>query len=115
MNLLGLLVRDVAFQHAYLFACPIDVRYDGPCVGIQLPIADHFYWALDPMGTTRLSQDECDSLGIPRLRFNFLPSANFWHEYHYSAIRNYCRTKGLDPYTYDVTRGPELPLIELNH
>ncbi|KAJ7440886.1 hypothetical protein FB451DRAFT_988636, partial [Mycena latifolia] len=75
--------------------------------------SDHFYWSVDPLGTTRLSQDECDFLGIPRLTFEFVLGASFWQEYHYSAIRSLSLAKGFDPYSTDVTRLLGLPLIEM--
>ncbi|KAJ7881981.1 hypothetical protein B0H14DRAFT_2178064, partial [Mycena olivaceomarginata] len=68
-----------------------------------------FYWSLDPTGNTQMTPDECDSLGLPRLKFLFLPRARFWHEYHCDAIREFFEAKGFDPESRDVTRLLGLP------
>ncbi|KAJ7161883.1 hypothetical protein C8R43DRAFT_838489, partial [Mycena crocata] len=70
------------------------------------------YWSLDSSGTTRLSEEESDRRGLPRLRFSFLRAANCWHEYHYKALRDFFIAKGFEPESSDVTRLLGFPLAE---
>ncbi|KAJ7772215.1 hypothetical protein B0H16DRAFT_1512687 [Mycena metata] len=99
-------------QEAHLFACPISIRYDGSRVGLESAASNRAYWSLDPAGATPLSPGEAHFIGLPRLEFQFLPRANFWHEYHYNALREYSMARGLDPYSDEFTRLLELPLAE---
>ncbi|KAJ7874857.1 hypothetical protein B0H13DRAFT_1632936, partial [Mycena leptocephala] len=71
-----------------------------------------FYWSCDPAGNIHLSCEECDSIGIPRLRSYFIRTANCWREYNYSAIREFSRAKGFDPCTYDLAQSLGFPLVE---
>ncbi|KAF7341587.1 hypothetical protein MSAN_02055800 [Mycena sanguinolenta] len=103
---------DGIAQVVHLFLAPISVKYEGSRVTFDYSAPDGFYWTLDSAGTNRLSPEECDSLGIPRLKFYLLKAANTWHEYHYAAIREFFRAKGFDPYGYDVAKLLGLPLVE---
>ncbi|KAJ7831023.1 hypothetical protein B0H14DRAFT_3872387 [Mycena olivaceomarginata] len=98
----------------HLSIAPITAKYEGARVRADFDYlqSDSFYWSLDPGGIPRLSTEECDSLGLPRLRFIFLLAGNFWHEYHYSAVREFLRVKGLDPYGHDLPHLLGLPLVE---
>ncbi|KAJ7694266.1 hypothetical protein B0H14DRAFT_3044194 [Mycena olivaceomarginata] len=93
-------------QEAHLFVRSVSVKHHGPRIGLDSAESDHFYWSLDPTGNTRMTPDECDSLGLPRLK------ARFWHEYHCDAIREFFEAKGFDPESRDVTRLLGLPLAE---
>lgn len=108
-----LLRPEGTLRTAHLFPCSIRIRHQGQRIGVEFPGSDQFYWSLDPSGNTRMTQDECDSTGLPRLTFHFLPVANFWHEYHYGAIRDFLEAKGFDPYRDDVSRLLGLPLAEI--
>jgi hypothetical protein len=98
----------------HLSIAPISVHHEGLRVRASFDYnpANSFYWSLDPAGTTRLSTEESDALGIPRLRFLLLVGGNFWHEYHYSAIRDFLRAKGVDAYSHDLPHLLGLPLVE---
>jgi hypothetical protein len=48
-----------------------------------------------------------------RWTFCFLPTINAWREYHYNAIREFCETRGFDPYSNDVARFLGSPLAEM--
>lgn len=100
-------------QEVHLAVSPIRVKYRGSRAGVEYPQSDHFYWSSDAAGTTRLSTEECDSLGIPRLLFSFLRGASCWYPYHYGAIREFIRGKGFDPYSYDVTRFLGFPMADM--
>ncbi|KAJ6535856.1 hypothetical protein DFH09DRAFT_100190 [Mycena vulgaris] len=106
---------DGTAQEAHFFVSPISVRKEGLRVGVEFAQHNHFYWSLNPSGAPILSQEECDSLGIPRLRFPFLRAANCWHDYHYSAIREFFRAKNCDPYSHYVTRLLGLPLVQIEY
>ncbi|KAJ7349926.1 hypothetical protein DFH08DRAFT_997326, partial [Mycena albidolilacea] len=71
--------------------------------------SDQVYWSLEPAGNTRMTEEECDSIGLPRLEFIFLPRANFWHEYHYHAIHEFFEAKGINPYSDCVAQLLGLP------
>jgi len=60
-----------------------------------------------------MTQDECDLIGLPRWKFDFVPTINAWHEYHYNAIREFSETRGFDPYSNDATRLLGLSLAEI--
>lgn len=114
---------DLAFEHTlrpegtshevHLSLAPIIVKYQGSRVTVDYPQSDYFYWSSDPKGTARLTPEQGDSLGIPRLRFALLHAGNWWHKYQYNAIREYFKAKGFDPYRYDVTRSLGLPPPEM--
>ncbi|KAJ6595025.1 hypothetical protein DFH09DRAFT_1357794 [Mycena vulgaris] len=118
-----LIALDTELQHmlrpegtlreAHLFPCSISVRHQGPRIGLDFPDADHWYWSLDPTGITRMTQDECDLIGLPRWKFDFVPTINAWHEYHYNAIREFSETRDFDPYSNDATRLLGLSLAEI--
>ncbi|KAJ7214990.1 hypothetical protein GGX14DRAFT_443557 [Mycena pura] len=101
-------------REAYLFPCPIRVRHHGRRIGLEFPHADQWYWSLDPSGVTKMTLEKCDSIGLPRWKFLFLPTVNAWYEYHYNAIREFSETRGFDPYSDDATRrlGPALAETE---
>ncbi|KAF7341589.1 hypothetical protein MSAN_02056000 [Mycena sanguinolenta] len=103
---------DGIAQTVHLSIAPISVKHEGSRITFDHPRYDGLYWSLDSAGTNRLSPEECDSLGIPRLQFHVLKAANTWHEYHYAAIRDFFQAKGFDPYGYDVAKLLELPLVE---
>ncbi|KAJ7796398.1 hypothetical protein B0H14DRAFT_78270 [Mycena olivaceomarginata] len=100
-------------QEAHIFLGPVGLRRQGLRLGIDFPVSDHFYWSLDASGSTRMTQDECDAIGLPRLNFSFLSAANFWQDYHYNAIREFFEAKRADPYGSDVTQFLGLPLVEM--
>ncbi|KAJ7488411.1 hypothetical protein FB451DRAFT_1529779 [Mycena latifolia] len=108
----SLLRVDGTVQEAHIFACPIEIISRGARISIEFPESNQFYWSLDESGSTRLSQDECDNLGIPRLKFEYKCAASFWEPYHYNAIREFHQAKGFDPYGGDVTRHLGLHVLE---
>jgi hypothetical protein len=89
-------------REVYLSIPPLVVKYEAPRVRVEPPQCDSLYWSLDPAGNSRLSLEECDSLGIPRLGLYFTRAAKCWREYHYSAICDFTRAKGFDPRTFDL-------------
>ncbi|KAJ7753305.1 hypothetical protein B0H14DRAFT_2979982 [Mycena olivaceomarginata] len=89
------------------------ILHDGLRIGIEFPDSDQVYWSLDPAGNTRMTEEECDSIGLPRLEFIFLPRANFWHEYHYHALHEFFEAKGINPYSDCVAQLLGLPLAEM--
>lgn len=101
-------------QEVYLFVTPLVIKYEASRVRVDPPQADGFYRSLDRTGNPRLSPEECDSLGIPRVRFHFIRAANCWREYHYSAICDFARAKGFDPYAFDLTHSLDFPLVEMD-
>jgi hypothetical protein len=108
------LLRDEGtLQKAYIFLQPVSLTQYSTRIGLDFPESDQVYWSLDPTGNVRMTQDECDRLGLPRLQFRFLPVGRFWHEYQYNAIRELFQTKNFDPHSYDVTRLLGLPLAEI--
>ncbi|KAJ7701663.1 hypothetical protein B0H14DRAFT_3031829 [Mycena olivaceomarginata] len=86
-------------REVYLSVPPLVVQYEDRGSVSSPPQSDSLYWSLDPAGNTRLSLEECDSLGIPRLRLYFIRAAKCWREYHYNAICDFTRAKGFDPHT----------------
>ncbi|KAJ6527816.1 hypothetical protein B0H19DRAFT_1083900 [Mycena capillaripes] len=100
-------------QQAYIFARPIGVRHEGLRIGLESPESDQVYWSLDPSGSARMTEDECDSIGLPRLQICFFPTARFWHKYHYNAIHEFFEAKGFDSHSHDITRVLGLPLAEM--
>jgi hypothetical protein len=105
--------REGTSRQAHIFVRPITVRHEGMRIGLEFSESDQVYWSLDPSGSARLTQDECDAIGLPRLKFLFLPIARCWQEYHYNAIREFFEAKGFDPYSNDVTRLLGLSLAEM--
>jgi hypothetical protein len=103
---------DGTEEEIHLFACPIDISDRESRLCLEFPESTPFFWALDEGGIKRLSQEECDKLGIPRLRFYHKPAATFWQPYHYSAIRQFHAARGVNPYGDEVTRDLGLLLVE---
>ncbi|KAF8183091.1 hypothetical protein K438DRAFT_2165090 [Mycena galopus ATCC 62051] len=106
----NLLHTDGMTMECHLFVCPLTIR--GRCIP-ALPESDYYYWATDPVGEKRLSQQESDNLGLPRFILEFRHWATFWQPYHYSAVRDFHRGKGFNPYSLDVTNLLGLPVIEM--
>ncbi|KAJ7107502.1 hypothetical protein C8R44DRAFT_858004 [Mycena epipterygia] len=105
--------RDGTPVESHLFVCPLDLRCQAGRYNLALPESDHYYWALDSTGKTRLSQKESDDLGLPRLLFKLTPWATFWQPYHYNAIRDFHQAKGFDPDGLDVTHLLGLPVVQM--
>ncbi|KAJ7448968.1 hypothetical protein FB451DRAFT_1567112 [Mycena latifolia] len=108
----GVLRHDGTTVESHLFACPLQARKNDTRFSLALPESDQYYWALDSAGTTRLSQEESDRIGLPRFRFGFQPWATLWEPYHYNAVREFHQAKGFDPYSLDVTRLLGLPVMQ---
>ncbi|KAJ7861818.1 hypothetical protein B0H14DRAFT_522764 [Mycena olivaceomarginata] len=108
-----LLREEGTLRQAHIFLQPIIVKHEGPRIGLDFPESGQWYWSLDPTGSTRITPEECDSIGLPRLKFLFLLGARYWHKYQYNAIREFFEAKGFDPHNQDVTRLLGLPLAEM--
>ncbi|KAJ7152122.1 hypothetical protein C8R46DRAFT_484930 [Mycena filopes] len=118
-----IIVIDGAFKHLlrtegitqeiHLFVYPVTMRTVGSRIGLDAPQWDRVYWSTDPTGLSPLSQDDADAMGLPRLKFHFFPTANFWHEYHYSALREFAEAKALDPYGDGLARILGFPLAQM--
>ncbi|KAF7356007.1 hypothetical protein MVEN_00930100 [Mycena venus] len=59
--------QDGIAREVYLSVPPLVVKHEASRLRIEPPQPDSLYWSLDPAGNSRLSPEECDSLGIPRL------------------------------------------------
>ncbi|KAJ7718440.1 hypothetical protein B0H16DRAFT_423307 [Mycena metata] len=112
-ELLFMLRPEGTAQEAHIFPCSVGVKRQGSRIGLELPEPDQLYWSLDPLGKTRLTQEESDSLGLPRLQFGFFMIANFWHEYQYRALRTFWEARGLNPYNNDVAQFLDSALVEV--
>ncbi|KAJ7200779.1 hypothetical protein GGX14DRAFT_400387 [Mycena pura] len=100
-------------QETHAFVCPITVKYEGSRIGVEDLQSDCYYWSLDASGSCRLSTEECDFLGIPRLRVYPICGANYWHRYHYNAICEFARSKGVHPDSQDVAQLLSLPKVQM--
>ncbi|KAJ7714609.1 hypothetical protein B0H16DRAFT_1807753 [Mycena metata] len=100
-------------QEAHIFPCSVEIKRQGSRIGLELPEADQLYWSLDPLGKTRLTQEESDSLGLPRLQFGFFTTAHFWHDYQYSALCAFWQARGLNPYSNDIAELLGSTLVEV--
>ncbi|KAF7356008.1 hypothetical protein MVEN_00930200 [Mycena venus] len=105
--------KDGISREVYLSVPSLIVKYEASRVRIEPPQHDSLYWSLDPAGNSRLSPEECDSLGIPRLQIHSIRGANSWREYHYNAICDFVRAKGFDPRTLDLCQSLGFPLAEM--
>ncbi|KAJ7436333.1 hypothetical protein FB451DRAFT_1307514 [Mycena latifolia] len=115
------LLFDTGFKHvlrnhgttveSHLFLCPLHLRTNDTRFSLGLAEAGHYYWSMDPTGTTRLSPEDSDTLGLPRFRFEFRAWGTFWELYHYNAVREFHQAKGFDPDSLDVTQLLGLPVV----
>ncbi|KAJ6576916.1 hypothetical protein DFH09DRAFT_1450478 [Mycena vulgaris] len=98
---------------AYLFLCPLqDFHADIPL---------HFwrpecpaYWSLDLSGAERLSTEEAEGLGFPRLELKMELWGSSWDETVYTGIREFHKGKGYDPYSQDVARALGYALFQVS-
>jgi len=119
----SIIIFDPAFDHilhaegtpqeTHVFVSPITGKYQGSRIGVEDLQSDCYYWSLDASGTCRLSTEECDFLGIPRLRVYPICGANYWHGYHYSAICEFARSKGVKPDSQDIAQLLGLPKVQM--
>ncbi|KAJ7751356.1 hypothetical protein B0H16DRAFT_829637 [Mycena metata] len=100
-------------QEVHIFPCSVAIKSEGGRIGLEFPEVDQFYWSLDPLGKTRLTQKESDALGFPRLRFCFVTAVNFWHDYQYSALSAFWQARGLNPHSNDVAELLGSALVEV--
>ncbi|KAJ7703546.1 hypothetical protein B0H17DRAFT_1127177 [Mycena rosella] len=100
-------------RQTYILLCPMNIRQQDSRIGPKFPQSEQFHCSLDLSVNIKMTQDECDSIGLPRLRFPFFPTARFWHECHYNAIGEFAQAKDFDPYHNDLTRLLGLPLAEV--
>ncbi|KAJ7757339.1 hypothetical protein DFH07DRAFT_772821 [Mycena maculata] len=101
-------------SEAHLFVCPLQFLISVRDNRYTLAPSDFspYFWASGPAGTKLLAPDECDNLGLPRLKLSFQSWGTFWEPYHYSAIQEFHQAKGFDPESLDVTRLLRLPIAQ---
>lgn len=97
----------------HLTVCGITVHHRGSWVSVESPHTDCFYWSSDASGNDRLSPDECDSLGIPRLLAGSFHAANCWNHYHYAAISEFRCAKGIDTDSYELAELLGFPVVQM--
>ncbi|KAJ6576935.1 hypothetical protein DFH09DRAFT_1310959 [Mycena vulgaris] len=96
----------------YLFLCPLrDFESEIPS-HFRLPECPA-YWSLDPSGAERLSTEEADELGFPRLECKMNVWVCSWDESVYNGLRKFHEGKGYDPYSQDVARDRGYSLYEV--
>ncbi|KAJ6576910.1 hypothetical protein DFH09DRAFT_1310926 [Mycena vulgaris] len=96
----------------YLFPCPLRDLQSGVPSHFRLPECPA-YWSLDPSGAERLSTEEADELGFPRLECKMNVWVCSWDESVYNGLRKFHEGKGYDPYSQDVARDRGYSLYEV--
>ncbi|KAJ6464444.1 hypothetical protein C8R45DRAFT_499814 [Mycena sanguinolenta] len=96
----------------YLFLCPPEDFCAGPTL-YRWPDCPA-YWSLDPSGGVRLSTENAESLGFPRIHIETEMRGYSWDNSVYEGLRRFHRGKGFDPDGQDVARRLGYPLLELS-
>ncbi|THU89581.1 hypothetical protein K435DRAFT_841758 [Dendrothele bispora CBS 962.96] len=75
---------------------------------------NHYFWSFDPDGSTHISKEVCDIIGLPKYRASLLPLVAGYQDYHWKAIQRLQELCGYDPSTQDFARANGFPLLEIS-
>ncbi|KAJ7062245.1 hypothetical protein C8F01DRAFT_1284711 [Mycena amicta] len=112
-----ILDKDPGFEReippGYLFLCPVtDLQSDKP--GQSQSLDDAAYWSLDPMGANRMSAEEAEAAGFPRLCCTVAVEVCNWDDTVYIGLRTFHTGKGFDPSSQDLARHLGYQLYEVS-
>uniref|UniRef100_A0A0W0F603 Uncharacterized protein n=1 Tax=Moniliophthora roreri TaxID=221103 RepID=A0A0W0F603_MONRR len=81
-------------------ASTIDAVPTDPSFSWYLTFSQKYYWSSDANGETRLSEDECTHIGLPRLIPSLIvPKLRSWPKHVYDGLYKYQVARGFDPTT----------------
>ncbi|KAJ7137058.1 hypothetical protein C8R44DRAFT_365253 [Mycena epipterygia] len=99
--------------HGYLFLCPLHDLSTRTDHTLHLRYPDNVgFWSLDPLGFTRLSDQEAANLGLPSFKLRLRVVGHSWKSTSYSAIFQFHQGKGFSPNSPDVAQYLEYPLYQ---
>jgi hypothetical protein len=114
-TLRGTFMADTLSDDLYLFLFnPESDASDDHLTIFVPPASETHYWSFDPQGCTRISDENAEDLGLPRV--NFLPYAYGpqWSQRNYDLLAEFHRAKGYDPYSQAVAIELGYPLIDVD-
>ncbi|KAJ6523916.1 hypothetical protein DFH09DRAFT_1190084 [Mycena vulgaris] len=98
----------------YLFVCPLQDLRSETQNAMEFRSPDQLaYWSLDSSGADRLSPEEAERLGFPKLLLCANVWESCWDESVYDGLRQFHEGKGFDPDSQDIARHLEVPLYQL--
>ncbi|KAF7337011.1 hypothetical protein MVEN_02137700 [Mycena venus] len=84
----------------FLFLCPPEDFHIG-LASFRWPDCPA-YWALDPLGTERLSMEDATGLGFPLILLSTRIEGSSWDAGVYAGLRQFHEANGFDPESLDV-------------
>ncbi|KAJ7116884.1 hypothetical protein C8R44DRAFT_791587 [Mycena epipterygia] len=112
-TLRGTFMTDTPPWDIYLFIFqPRTVCIDGyPVVEIPRP-REALYWSLDPHGSTRLTSEMAEELGVPHVFLESWVTGASWTQQQYDMLAEFHDTKGFNPFSPDIAITLGYPLVE---
>ncbi len=86
---------------------------DGQFIVTNTPDTEKYYWAFDPAGLDRLTNEVAEGIGLPTVEFSIGLVGGRWEERDYDMIRDFHVAKRFDPDTQDAAIAMGYPLIDI--
>lgn len=115
-TLRGTFMTDTPPCDIYLFLFhPRTFCIDGyPVVEIPPP-GEALYWSLDPYGSTRLTSEMAEELGVPHVFLESWVKGASWTQPQYDMLADFHDAKGFNPFSPDIAITLGYPLVEEPH
>jgi hypothetical protein len=95
--------------YLFLFQPKVEV-WEGN-ISIQVPqTKDAYYWAFDPSGITRLSDEDAKEIGVPQVLLDTRITGNTWTQQDYEIMDEIQIAQGFNPDTTELANTLGYPL-----
>jgi hypothetical protein len=113
-SLQGTFMAEVPAKDVFLFLFSPDVQDSGSQFSVYLPPENKaYYWSFDPKGTTQLSAEDAEQIGLPHVNFQATVFGSTWSRDIYDLIGHFHLAKGYNPHSQDVAIELGYPLLDV--
>ncbi|KAJ7812914.1 hypothetical protein B0H13DRAFT_500824 [Mycena leptocephala] len=110
-TLRGTFMTDAPSKEVYLFLFPPQVEIlDGQFIVTNPLDAEKYYWAFDPTGLDRLTDEIAEEIGLPTPEFSIDLRGSCWDA---TIIHEFLAAKAFDPDSQDAAIAMGYPLVDI--